>query len=58
MFSWKHPNHYKELEKERKKLEEELKRQASSNKQKGESNDKEKQQAVGPAPSSSSDGNP
>ncbi len=47
MFSWKHPNHYKELEKERRKLEEELKRQASSNKQEGASNGKEKEQAAG-----------
>ena len=43
---WHHPNYYKELAKQRKKLEEELKRQASSNKQKGTSDDKEKQQAI------------
>ena len=47
MFSWKHPNHYKELAKERKKLEERLKRQAASNKQEGESNGKKEEQAAG-----------
>jgi len=49
---WYHPKHYKELEKIRKELEAKLKRQAASDKQEGGSNEEEKQQALGPASSS------
>ena len=40
-----HPNYYKELAKEKKKLEEKLKRQATSDKQEGSRNDNEEQAA-------------